>query len=93
MCEHDAEPDDVAPRNIRVLSAGLVVHRPRRLTDDLEEALDRQLRNAIAVPFGLAASHDPGDLAARLQYVRDPLLVRAAHSSTASAKRSCRRGP
>src|SRR5271157_374912 len=84
--EDDPQADDVAPGNARVLCAEVLAEGVRRLADDLQEALHRELPDSVLVPGVPAKFDDLGDFAGGIQDVGDALVVPAAHSSTDSAR-------
>src|SRR3546814_59736 len=84
--EHDAETDDISPRHLGMCSPRRCAHRLRRLADDLQEALNCQLGDAICVPGLPSTLDDLADLLRRLEDVGDALVVGSTHRSTASAK-------
>src|SRR3546814_20652738 len=84
--EHDAETDDISPRHLGMCSPRRCAHRLRRLADDLQEALNCQLGDAICVPGLPSTLADLADLLRRLEDVGDELVVGSTHRSTASAQ-------
>jgi integrase len=87
--ENDAQADDVAPWHFRMLGPEFVGQRVGRFSDDLQQALRRQLPEPVLVPCIAPDLRDVHDLVGSIKDVLYPLFVAAAHRSTDSA-RMCR---
>lgn len=86
VCEHDPQADDVAPGNTGVASAEFLAQGVRGLADDLQQALHRELPDAVLVPGIPAEFGDLGDLPGGVEDIGDALVVPAARRSTDSAR-------
>src|SRR6185437_15619243 len=86
MRERDAQANDVPPGNVGVLRAEVLAEGVRRLADDLQKALHRELPNPVLLPSLPANTDDVADLTGGIQDVSKALVVPSAHRSTDSAR-------
>lgn len=64
--------------------SGDVADGVSRLSDNFQEALDRQLPQSVPGPRFAAVLYDTGNLFGRVEDVQRPLVIAAAHRSTDS---------
>src|SRR4029453_9074929 len=86
VSEHRPQPHHGRPPDLRIPRPSPLPQPPRGLADDLEQALDGELTDAIGIPGLLALLSQGGHLRSSVENVIDPLLVGTAHRSTASSR-------
>jgi hypothetical protein len=84
MSEDDAQADDVSPGHVRISCPEFIAERVSRLSDDLQEPLDRQLAQPILFPGFAPLLDDSCDLVGSVKDVQHSLVVASAHNSTES---------
>ena len=93
MGEEVAGSGRLRPRHVGVAGARLLGDRLRRFADDLDELHQRELEHAVVVEVGTGAPRDEfRGLLARLDHVRDAIVVTRQRHTPAPLRRPRGRG-